>query len=145
MDLRLLLVAILCLGIGFLVGLITQSTQSTHPAAGREPMDQAVNLPPPNPPVVPFPPEPDLAASNAGSPPPPAVAIPAASLVDQVNDILKEMPRPAGLGEVFIKLEETSDGVRFWVGNTSYQGLEQIPGEAREFIRSAVRAWGGGS
>lgn len=145
MDFRLLLVSILCLGIGYLMGLITQSIRANHKADSLERPEPQGSLPPTSPLVVPVPPVPNLAAMKASSPPPPADANPTASLVEQVNDILKEMPHPSSLEGVFIKLEETEDGVRFWVGNTPYQGLEQIPGEAREFIRSAVRAWGGGS
>jgi predicted lipid-binding transport protein (Tim44 family) len=143
MDIRLIIIAILCLGIGFVIGLLTQAGRADRGEEAAALTTPPGILPAAPPPVPSLPPAPAVAApadiSKQGKSGPAAPV----SLVEQVNDILKETSRPAELANVYIKLEETAEGVRFWVGNTPYSGLEQVPAAAREFIRTAVRAWGG--
>lgn len=64
------------------------------------------------------------------------------SIVQQIDDILQEKVAVSSLAGTGLKLQETPQGVLVWVGNKSFQGIDNVPeGEAKILIRSAVKDW----
>jgi hypothetical protein len=64
------------------------------------------------------------------------------SIVEQINDILQEKIKHTAYAAEGIKLQETPQGVLVWVGKQSFQGIDSVPeGEAKAFIRAAVKEW----
>jgi len=148
----LIAIVIICLAIGFLVGMLVTGYRRESPEAdqsGRkntqEHADLLSPLPPPAPPFVPdaapsiIPP---LTNSKTLDPIiPPDIKVPQ-SMVEQINDILQKDLESSPLRDMFIKISELPEGVVVWVGNQSYPGVDAIPpGPARDLVQAAVRKW----
>lgn len=114
----------------------------------------------PMPPVIP-PPQANMpvASSQSATPPPPPIPVPvssaaartpseplkkkAASMVEQIDEVLQELiQRSDNPGQMIKLVEEPREGVIVWVGQEHFIGIDAVTDQsAKDLIRAAVKEW----
>lgn len=149
LNYQILIVAVVCLAMGFLIGLIVSNLRSEPPSSVTPQIksnDTARQAELPSPATAYMAPNPSISPTSIVIPQKlplsEPIAEPSLTMIEQINEILQDDLTRSPLKGLYIKLFELPAGIVVWVDNQSYPGLDAVPeGEAKELIRMAVKKW----